>query len=89
MRYTINITQESDLEETWLDANVPNMAFCYNEISLDECEDLGNGTYEASYESFDVTEVSVFHYIDDTGTPQEYTLQPGEYGVKPGSARTA
>lgn len=87
MRYTINITQESDLEETWIDPNVPNMAFCFNEISLDECADLGNGTYEASYESFDVTEVSVFNYIDDAGLAQEYTLQPGEYGVRINSRR--
>lgn len=89
MRYTINITQESDLEDTWFDTNVPNMGFCFNEVSLDECIDLGNGTYEASYESFDVTEVSVFNYIDETNTLRDYTLQPGEYGVRPGSERRA
>ena len=89
MRYTIIITQESDLEETWDDANVPNMRFCFNEISLEDCVDLGDGTFEASYESFDVTEVSVFHYIDNMDTVQEYTLRPGEYGVRPGSERRA
>lgn len=87
MRYTLIIQEETELEETWPDANIPNMMFCFNELSLEDCVALADGTFEASYETFDVTEVSVFHYIDEAGITYEYTLQPGEYGIRPNSRR--
>lgn len=87
MKYTLTIREESELEETWPDANIPNMLFCFNELSLEECTPQQDGTFEASYETFDVVEISVFHYIDEAGVTHEYTLQPGEYGIRPNSRR--
>lgn len=87
MIYYMNISEEVELEETWVDPNVPNMRFVFREITLDQCRDNNDGTYEASYETFDVAEVSVFHYYDETNTLQEYILNPGEYGVRPKSRR--
>lgn len=87
MLYYMTISEQAQLEESWVDPNVPNMRFVFREITLDQCRDNGNGTYQASYETFDVTELSVFHYYDDMDTIQEYVLNPGEYGVRPNSKR--
>lgn len=86
-KYTVNINSEEDLLTTWLDTNVPHMCFGYCEISLDECVDNGDGTYEASYESFEVISPMTFTYVDPTNGETTYTLEPGEYGIKPNSRR--
>jgi hypothetical protein len=87
MVYYVTIQEEAELQETWIDGSIPNMRFCFQEIELEQCNDLGNGTYEASYETFDVIETSVFHYYDENDILQEYVLQPGEYGIRPNSRR--
>ena len=80
---SVTITTESELEEVWTDSNCPNMSWQFNEQTLEEClqED---GTYVATYETLEVPEgeTKSFTYITDSGNAT-YTLQAGEYGVKP------
>lgn len=88
-RYSITITSEEDLMNSWLDANVPNMSFSYNEIELSECIDNEDGTYTATYESMEVTSSKTYTYIDSSKGETTFNLDPGEYGVKPNSKRMA
>lgn len=80
---SVTITTESELEEVWKDSSCPNMSWQFNEQTLEEClqED---GTYVATYETLEVPEgeTKSFTYITDSGNAT-YTLQSGEYGVKP------
>lgn len=81
--YTVIITGQSDLETTWTDSNVPHMAFGYNQVDISGCTDLGNGTYEASYETLELTSSKNYTYLDPLNGETTYTLSAGEYGVKP------
>lgn len=81
--YTVTITGESDLEATWVDPSVPHMAFGYNQIDIQECRDLGNGTYEATYDTLELTSSKDYTYIHAVRGKTTYTLPAGEYGVKP------
>ena len=80
---SVTITTESELEGTWTDSSCPNMSWQFNEQTLEEClqED---GTYVATYETLEVSEgeTKSFTYITNSGNVT-YTLQAGEYGVKP------
>lgn len=83
-RYTVNITSESDLEETWKDSNCPNFSFGFNETSLDDCVKINEITWQATYDSMETTSAKTYTYLDMiNGGEVTYTLQPGEYGVKP------
>ena len=73
--------------ESWLDSNVPNMSFSYNEIELSECTDNGDGTYAATYESMEISSSKTYNYIDPSKGETSFTLDPGEYGVKPKSKK--
>ena len=84
-KYSITITSEEDLMESWLDSNVPNMSFSYNEIELSECIDNEDGTYEATYESMELTSSKTYTYIDTLKGETTFRLDPGEYGVRPNS----
>lgn len=81
-KYTVIINSEDDLLDTWLDSRVPHMAFGYCEIELEECIDNGDGTYTASYESFELSSPKTFKYVDALNGETTYTLPAGEYGVK-------
>ncbi len=80
---SVTITSESELEEVWTDSSCPNMSWQFNEQTLEEClqED---GTYVATYETLEVLEgeTKSFTYLTGSGNAT-YTLQAGEYGVKP------
>ena len=83
-KYTINVTSENDLKETWVDSNCPNLTFSFAQSSLSECTQLNDTTWEASYYSLETTEAKTYTYLDlVNGGDKTYTLQPGEYGIKP------
>lgn len=82
-KYTVTINDEDDLLDTWLDSDVPHMSFGYCELTLDECVNNGDGTYTASYESFELSASKAFTYVHPVNGETTYTLAAGEYGVKP------
>ena len=83
MKRQATISTQSDLEETWTDSSCPNMTWGFNEASLEECFQ-DDGTYVATYETLEVPtgETMSFTYLTSSGETT-YTLQAGEYGVKP------
>lgn len=82
MKHSVTIQSEDDLLQSWTDSNCPNMAWAFNEQTLEEClqED---GTYVATYETLEVPEgeTMCFTYLTGSGETT-YHLQPGEYGLK-------
>jgi hypothetical protein len=82
-RYTVNITSQEDLEEVWVDSSAPNMSFTYNELSLEDCINNGDGTYTATYDTMELTETTTFTYLSNSGSDTTISLSSGEYGVKP------
>ena len=83
MTRQVTITSESDLEQTWKDANCPNMGWSFSEQTLEECEQE-DGTYVATYETLEIPEgeTMCFTYLTGAGETT-YHLEAGEYGVKP------
>jgi len=83
MKYSVTIQSEDDLLQTWTDSSCPNMAWGFDQHSLEEClqED---GTYVATYETLEIPEgeTMCFTYLTGSGETT-YHLQPGEYGIKP------
>ena len=83
MKYSVTIHTEEDLLQSWTDVNCPNMAWGFDQHTLEEClqED---GTYVATYETLEIPEgeTMCFTYLTNSG-PVTYHLQPGEYGLKP------
>lgn len=77
------ITQEGDLQETWTDASVPNMTFGFNERSLDDCTENGDGTWTATYSEMVVSAPQQVTYIDLENGETTYTLAVGTYGSRP------
>ena len=83
-RYTVNITSGSELEEIWKDSSCPNFAFGFNEASLDDCIKIDETTWQATYNSMEVSVPRTYTYLDmANGGEITYTLPAGEYGVKP------
>jgi hypothetical protein len=83
MKYSVTIQAQDDLLQTWTDSNCPNMAWGFNEQTLEEClqED---GTYVATYETLEIPEGESMCFTYLTGSGQTtYHLQAGEYGIKP------
>ena len=80
---SVTITSESELQETWTDDNCPNMSWNFLESSLEDCLQ-DDGTYVATYETLEIRtgETKSFTYLTSSGETT-YTLQAGEYGVKP------
>ena len=80
---SVTITSESELQEIWTDDNCPNMSWGFLESSIEDCLQ-DDGTYVATYESLEIPtgETKSFTYLTDSGETT-YTLQAGEYGVKP------
>tara|TARA_R110001606_G_C15315597_1_gene644097 strand:+ start:1169 stop:1426 length:258 start_codon:yes stop_codon:yes gene_type:complete len=83
-KYIVNISSEEDLKENWVDSSCPNFGFCFEQESIDDCVLNEDGTWQASYESMEITKPRVFSYLDMVnGGSITYTLEPGEYGIKP------
>ena len=83
-KYTVIITSEEDLLQRWTDANAPNFGWGFDQEKLEECVQTGESSWEATYESMEVTSPHSYTYIHpETGKLTSYTLPVGEYGVKP------
>ena len=80
---TITITTQDELEESWGDSRCPNMCWHFIERTLEECMQ-DDDTCSATYETFEVPVGETYSstYLTDSGDVT-YTLQAGEYGVKP------
>lgn len=83
MKRQVTISTQSDLEETWTDSSCPNMSFSFIEQNFEDCLQ-DDGTYVATYETLEIPtgETMSFTYLTSSGETT-YTLQAGEYGVKP------
>tara|TARA_B100000424_G_scaffold266353_1_gene257366 strand:- start:188 stop:475 length:288 start_codon:yes stop_codon:yes gene_type:complete len=83
-QYTVNVTSQSELEETWSDSNCPNFGFGFDQTTLDECLKINDTTWEATYQSMETSTPRTYTYLDiANGGTITYTLPPGEYGIKP------
>ena len=80
---SVTITSESDLKKIWTDSSCPNMSWGFIEQDLEDCLQ-DDGTYVATYETLEIPtgETKSFTYLAASGETT-YTLQAGEYGVKP------
>ena len=83
MKRTVTISTQSDLEQTWTDPSCPNMTWRFTEEAFDDCLQ-DDGTYVATYETLEIPagETMSFTCLTDSGETT-YTIQAGEYGVKP------
>lgn len=82
-KYLVEVQSQDQLEETWSDKSCPNFVFCYNESTLDECIQINENTWEASYDSMELSSSKTFTYVDaDNGGVISYVLVAGEYGIK-------
>jgi len=82
-KYLVEIQNQDDLEETWIDESCPNFVFCYNESTLDECVQVNENTWQASYDSMELSSNKTISYVDaDNGGVVSYVLPAGEYGIK-------
>jgi len=83
MKRTVTISTQSDLDQTWTDEDCPNMSWSFIEQDLEDCLQ-DDGTYVATYETLEVPtgETMSFTHLTSSGETN-YTLQAGEYGVKP------
>lgn len=82
---SVTITQESDLDVTWVDSNCPNLTFGYREQTFEECHQ-DDGSYVATYDTLVVPtgeSFSMTYLCEDTQSTKTYTLSAGEYGIKP------
>jgi hypothetical protein len=83
-QYTINISSQAELEEHWSDSSCPNFGFCFDQQTLKECTQIDGNTWTATYNSMEVSSPKTYTYLDMVnGGSITYTLEPGEYGIKP------
>ena len=81
--YTVTITSEDDLNESWTDSSAPNFAWKFAQEELGDGVQIGDGQWQATYESMEVTSPTTYTYIYPiTGAKTTYTLEAGEYGIK-------
>ena len=83
-QYTINISSQEELKEHWLDSSCPNFGFAFDQQTLEECVQIDENTWRATYSSMEVESPKTYTYLDMiNGGEVTYTLEPGEYGIKP------
>lgn len=80
--YTVEISSEETLSERWTDTNHPTKGFKFNQESLDECTQLENGNYLATYNTVEYTSEVTLKYENASGV-YTATIPAGEYGIKP------
>jgi len=79
---TYTVSSQEELEQTWSTPELPNMGFVFNELTLDECVDNGDGTWEATYDSILIPDGGMsFTYLTADGE-YTYTVAAGEYGIR-------
>lgn len=83
MIHSVTLTTENEFTQSWSDSSCPNLGWTFIEETFEDClqED---GTYVATYDTLVVpeSESMSFTYLTPTGSVT-YTLQAGEYGIKP------
>lgn len=79
--YTVEISSEDTLSERWMDPNHPTKGFKFNQSSLEECTQLENGNYLATYNTVEYTSEVTLKYENDSGA-YTATIPAGEYGIK-------
>ena len=79
--YTVEISSEDTLSERWTDPNHPTKGFKFNEKSLDECTQLENGNYLASYNTVEYSSEVTLKYENASGV-YTATIPAGEYGLR-------
>ena len=77
----VEVFADTDFEQGWTDAAIPNMSFNYDQSSIEECE-YSDGAYWATYEPMVLTESHTFTYLTPTGR-ETASVPPGTYGLKP------
>jgi hypothetical protein len=83
-QYTVDLNSQSELEEVWSDSNCPNFGFSFDQLTLDECVKINDTTWQATYQSMNVSTPRTYTYLDiPNGGSITYTLGIGEYGIKP------
>ena len=75
----VAVDENTDFESGWTDANVPNMAWNFDQMSLEECE-FSDGQYWATYEPMILTKPHSFVYLTDKGE-ETITIPAGTYGL--------
>ncbi len=82
--YTINITSQAELDEIWWEQAFPNWGFRCNEVYLSDCTKINDTTWQATYDSLEVTSTRTFAFRDvSTGSSSIFIVPTGEYGIKP------
>tara|TARA_R110001592_G_scaffold112078_1_gene309988 strand:+ start:1745 stop:1996 length:252 start_codon:yes stop_codon:yes gene_type:complete len=80
--YTLEISSEDTLSERWKDPNHPTKSFKFNEKNLEECVQLENGNYSATYNTVEYGSPVTLKYINESGS-YTATIPAGEYGIRP------
>ena len=78
--YRIEVSEDTDFLEGWVDPSVPNMTFMYDQESIEECEEI-DGAYFATYQTWIIDAPHFMEWISPTGTDST-TIPIGEYGIK-------
>ena len=79
--YRVEIPADTDFLEGWKDASIPHMDFVFDQLTLEECEEV-DGVYFATYKSWVVNSARSIEYVTATGT-EIVEIPAGEYGIKP------
>jgi len=77
----VEVTPDTDFETGWVDSQVPNMWFNYDQASIEDC-DYSDGKYWATYQPLVTTEEKTFTYLSPSGLTT-FTIPPGTYGIIP------
>lgn len=76
--YRVIVDENTNFAEGWTDSGTPNMLYNYDQMSLDECEEI-DGVYYATYETWIVETERVIEMATANGI-EFFTIQAGEYG---------
>jgi hypothetical protein len=79
--YRVVVPEDTNFDEGWVDAAVPNMMFTYVQRTLEECEFL-DGVYWATYLTWIVQEERIIEMATPNGI-EFVTIPVGEYGLRP------
>lgn len=79
--YRVVVPEDTNFDEGWVDAAVPNMMFTYVQQTLEECEFI-DGVYWATYLTWIVEKERIIEMATPNGV-EFVTIPVGEYGIRP------
>lgn len=79
--YRVVVPEDTNFDEGWPDAAVPNMMFTYVQQTLEECEFI-DGVYWATYLTWIVEKERIIEMATPNGV-EFVTIPVGEYGIRP------